>query len=72
MILLRSIDEKRGGATIGTWEKLQSEFKGQFYLEYVKDEAGAKLHWLSNKAQLGSMCGSLVSSCSKFSNWVRM
>ncbi|MBA0620195.1 hypothetical protein Godav_005956 [Gossypium davidsonii] len=32
-----------------TWKEFQSEFKGQFYLEYVKDDARAKLRQLTQK-----------------------
>ncbi|KAK5819792.1 hypothetical protein PVK06_024815 [Gossypium arboreum] len=39
----RSTDEKHGEATIGTWEQFTKEFKAQFYSEYAKDEALAKL-----------------------------
>ncbi|KAH1063450.1 hypothetical protein J1N35_028437 [Gossypium stocksii] len=35
----RSIDVRRGGTEIGSWEDLQCEFKAQFYQEYAKDEA---------------------------------
>ncbi|KAK5820530.1 hypothetical protein PVK06_025577 [Gossypium arboreum] len=37
------LPKRRGGTTIGTWEVFQSEFKGQFYLEYAEDKAQAKL-----------------------------
>lgn len=35
----RSIDKKLGGTVIRTWMELQNEFKKQFYLQYVDEEA---------------------------------
>ncbi|KAK5802546.1 hypothetical protein PVK06_030148 [Gossypium arboreum] len=45
----RSTDVRRGGIEIGTWKEFQYEFKAQFYPEYAKDEARAKLHRLSQQ-----------------------
>ncbi|MFQ6623773.1 hypothetical protein Gotur_004170 [Gossypium turneri] len=43
----RSIDVRRGGTEIGTWEEFQKEFKAHFYPEYAKVEARAKLRLLT-------------------------
>ncbi|KAK8309297.1 hypothetical protein V6Z12_D02G116900 [Gossypium hirsutum] len=50
----RSTDVRRGGTEIGTWEEFRCEFKAQFYPEYAKDEARAKLRRL---AQQGTVRG---------------
>ncbi|KAA3455783.1 reverse transcriptase [Gossypium australe] len=46
---LRSTDVRCYGTEIGTWEEFYSEFKAQFYLEYVEDESRAKLRWLTQQ-----------------------
>ncbi|MBA0630105.1 hypothetical protein Godav_002234 [Gossypium davidsonii] len=43
MLFSRSIDEKRGGNAIGTWEEFQGELKKLFYLQYTEKDARAKL-----------------------------
>ncbi|KAK5771017.1 hypothetical protein PVK06_047186 [Gossypium arboreum] len=43
---IESIDVRHGKTEIRTWEEFQKEFKVKFYLEYVEDEARAKLHRL--------------------------
>ncbi|MFQ6636416.1 hypothetical protein Gotur_012939 [Gossypium turneri] len=45
----RSTDVRRGGTKIGTWKEFQIEFKAQFYPEYAKDEARAKLRQLTQR-----------------------
>lgn len=48
----RSIDERRGGTTIRTWEEFHREFKVQFYLEYAKYEARVKLRQLTQQRKV--------------------
>ncbi|KAK8292831.1 hypothetical protein V6Z11_D06G146200 [Gossypium hirsutum] len=48
----KSMDEKRGGTTIGTWEKFQGELKKQFYLQHAEKEARAKLHRLTQQCTI--------------------
>ncbi|MBA0630106.1 hypothetical protein Godav_002234 [Gossypium davidsonii] len=45
----KSIDEKRGGNAIGTWEEFQGELKKLFYLQYTEKDARAKLCRLTEK-----------------------
>ncbi|MFQ6621896.1 hypothetical protein Gotur_002561 [Gossypium turneri] len=48
----RSSVVRRGGTEIGTWKEFQSEFKAQFYPEYVDDEARAKLRQLMQRGTI--------------------
>ncbi|MFQ6660066.1 hypothetical protein Gotur_028697 [Gossypium turneri] len=41
-----STTDKRQGE-IGTWKEFQCELKGQFYPEFVKEEARAKLQGIA-------------------------
>ncbi|KAG8496786.1 hypothetical protein CXB51_007968 [Gossypium anomalum] len=43
----RSTVERRGHATIGTWEEFQKEFKEQFYPQYGEKKACAKFRQFS-------------------------
>ncbi|KAA3461250.1 reverse transcriptase [Gossypium australe] len=45
----KSTDERQSGTVIETWEEFQSGFKVQFYLEYVEDDARAKLRRLTQQ-----------------------
>ncbi|MBA0626562.1 hypothetical protein Godav_004216 [Gossypium davidsonii] len=46
MLSSRSTNEKRGGNVIGTLNEFKRELKKQFYPQYVKMEARAKLRRL--------------------------
>ena len=48
----RCDDERHGGAAIETWEAFQVEFRQQFYPEYAKDEARAKLRRLAQHREV--------------------
>ncbi|XP_040948667.1 uncharacterized protein [Gossypium hirsutum] len=45
----RSMDERRGGTGIGTWEEFQGELKKQFYPQHAEKEARAKLRQLTQQ-----------------------